>query len=168
MLLQGEDTNDFLTVIRELQMSFEETSPEEFFNLVLDKFNYKEKITNEKRAIEKLNRINEFKEYISSIPYTSNNKEKTMEFINNIYLDDSKDSKEDGVKLMTIHQSKGLEFKIVILVDLNEGILPTSNKTITSIEEERRIFYVGITRAKERLFITSAEKHFINGRTIII
>lgn len=165
MLLQDEDTNDFLTVIRELQMSFEETSPEEFFNLILDKFNYKEKITNEKRAIEKLNRINEFKEYISSIPYTSNNKAKTMEFINNIYLDDSKDSKEDGVKLMTIHQSKGLEFKIVILVDLNEGILPSSNKTITSIEEERRIFYVGITRAKERLFITSAEKNFINGRT---
>lgn len=44
-------------------------------------------------------------------------------------------------------------------------MLPSSSKNITSIEEERRIFYVGITRAKERLFITSAERHFINGRT---
>ena len=88
-----------------------------------------------------------------------------MEFINNIYLDDSKGERSEGVKLMTIHQSKGLEFKIVILVDLNEGILPADSRSINTIEEERRIFYVGITRAKERLFITSAERHFINGRT---
>lgn len=165
MILYNEDEKDFLTIISQLQQKFDELSPEEFFDLILETFEYKERITKEQKAQEKLNRIQEFKEYISSIPYGSDNKKRTMEFINNIYLDDSKGERSEGVKLMTIHQSKGLEFKIVILVDLNEGILPADSRSINTIEEERRIFYVGITRAKERLFITSAERHFINGRT---
>lgn len=165
MILYNEDEKDFLTIIRQLHQKFDELSPEEFFDLILETFEYKERITKEQKAQEKLNRIQEFKEYISSIPYGSDNKKRTMEFINNIYLDDSKGERSEGVKLMTIHQSKGLEFKIVILVDLNEGILPVDSRSINTIEEERRIFYVGITRAKERLFITSAERHFINGRT---
>lgn len=165
MMLQDEDEKDFLTIIRILQTKFDELAPEEFIDLVLESFEYKERITKEQRTQEKLNRIAEFKDYISSIPYGSENKKRTMEVINNIYLDDSTGEKREGVKLMTIHQSKGLEFKIVILVDLNEGILPSNSHLINTLEEERRIFYVGITRAKERLFITSAERHFINGRT---
>lgn len=73
--------------------------------------------------------------------------------------EDSEDStSSEKVQLMTMHLSKGLEFKCVFLVGLEEGILPSSKMLddTDGIEEERRLFYVGVTRAKERLFLTSA------------
>ncbi|MCR5100102.1 MAG: ATP-dependent helicase [Butyrivibrio sp.] len=67
---------------------------------------------------------------------------------------DNKSSKE-GVRLITMHASKGLEFKTVWLPDLNEGIVPGRQATLTEeIEEERRMFYVGMTRAKENLIMS--------------
>jgi DNA helicase-2/ATP-dependent DNA helicase PcrA len=65
-----------------------------------------------------------------------------------------------GVKIMTIHGSKGLEFQTVILPRLNEGSLPYRKDTLDyQIEEERRLFYVAMTRAKENLFITYIKKN---------
>jgi DNA helicase-2/ATP-dependent DNA helicase PcrA len=73
---------------------------------------------------------------------------------NNENLDSQK------VQLMTMHLSKGLEFRCVFLVGLEEGILPSSKtfEQVEGIDEERRLFYVGITRAKERLFFSSARE----------
>ena len=56
------------------------------------------------------------------------------------------------IKLMTIHQAKGLEYKIVILAGCNNGLIPSYK---TNLDEERRVFYVAITRAKERLYLLS-------------
>lgn len=85
------------------------------------------------------------------------------------YSDGEKKKKGgDGVKLMTLHQAKGLEFPVVFLVGVEEGILPYS-KSIEDqyqLEEERRLMYVGITRAKERLYITHSRRRFIFGRLI--
>ena len=67
-------------------------------------------------------------------------------------MKDNDVSKEGVVELMTIHQSKGLEAKIIIIVDLNDKIIP-GNRDDMDIEEERRIFYVGVTRAKEKLYL---------------
>jgi len=69
----------------------------------------------------------------------------------------SQSSPREKVNLMTIHQAKGLEFKCVIVPGLNEGILPHVNsleQTILNLEEERRLMYVAMTRAMERLIIT--------------
>ena len=69
----------------------------------------------------------------------------------------NKSSPRGKVNLMTIHQAKGLEFKCVIVPGLNEGILPHVNsleQLLTSLEEERRLMYVAMTRAMERLIIT--------------
>lgn len=69
----------------------------------------------------------------------------------------NKSSPTGRVNLMTIHQAKGLEFKCVIVPGLNEGILPhvnTVEQVIMNLEEERRLFYVSMTRAMERLIIT--------------
>jgi DNA helicase II / ATP-dependent DNA helicase PcrA len=83
------------------------------------------------------------------------------------YSEDEKMGKnKDGVRLMTLHQAKGLEFPYVFIVGVEEGILPHSRSIddIYSLEEERRLFYVGITRAKKKLFITYARRRFIFGR----
>ena len=67
---------------------------------------------------------------------------------------------------MTLHQAKGLEFPFVFIVGLEEGILPHSRAVddLYELEEERRLFYVGITRAREKLYITHARKRFMFGR----
>lgn len=64
---------------------------------------------------------------------------------------------------MTIHKAKGLEFKCVFIISINDKILPSSLDNYKLLEEERRLFYVGITRAKEYLYLSSAEYHIING-----
>lgn len=82
------------------------------------------------------------------------------------YFEGEKGAKnKNGVRLMTLHQAKGLEFPVVFIVGLEEGILPHSRSIddIYSLEEERRLFYVGITRAKEKLYITYTRQRFIFG-----
>ncbi len=73
---------------------------------------------------------------------------------------------KEGVRLMTLHQAKGLEFPYVFICGVEEGILPHARSIDDqfALEEERRLFYVGITRAKEKLFITFANRRFIFGR----
>lgn len=68
---------------------------------------------------------------------------------------------EDALTLMTMHSAKGLEFKIVFLIDVNEGIIPYKKALMQSdVEEERRMFYVGLTRASERLHICSLKEKY--------
>jgi DNA helicase-2/ATP-dependent DNA helicase PcrA len=76
-----------------------------------------------------------------------------------------KDDVQDPVLLMTLHAAKGLEFDMVILCGLEEGLFPSSRSLMTDdgLEEERRLFYVGITRAKERLLITHARHRYAYG-----
>lgn len=71
-----------------------------------------------------------------------------------------------GVQMMTLHQAKGLEFSFVFIVGVEEGILPHSRSLYDteSLEEERRLFYVGITRAEKKLYITHAQRRFLFGR----
>ena len=80
---------------------------------------------------------------------------------------DNTDTSEDSVTLMTLHSAKGLEFPVVFLVGMEEGIFP-GYKSIgepQELEEERRLFYVGITRAKEHLHLTCAKRRTIFGST---
>jgi len=76
------------------------------------------------------------------------------------------DDYEDCVQLMTLHSAKGLEFKMVFLVGLEEGLFPSQQSTddVGRLEEERRLCYVGITRAMEQLFITHAESRRLYGK----
>ncbi|OGK25040.1 hypothetical protein A3A46_04220 [Candidatus Roizmanbacteria bacterium RIFCSPLOWO2_01_FULL_37_13] len=83
------------------------------------------------------------------------------------YFEGEKRSKaKEGIRLMTLHQAKGLEFPVVFIAGVEEGILPHSRSIddLFSLEEERRLFYVGITRARQRLYITYTNRRFIFGR----
>ncbi len=75
-------------------------------------------------------------------------------------LEKSTSDLEDGVQLMTMHCSKGLEFRVVLIPDINEGCIPQKNATTTAdIEEERRVLYVAMTRAKEKLILLYLKKN---------
>jgi len=78
---------------------------------------------------------------------------------------DTYDESTDGLILMTLHNAKGLEFPVVFIIGMEEGIFPHSRSmnSIEEIEEERRLCYVGITRAKEKVFLTSALSRSIYG-----
>ena len=78
---------------------------------------------------------------------------------------DSKDTEQDRVTLMTLHASKGLEFPVVFLVGMEQGLFPSyrSLEDPAAMEEERRLCYVGLTRAKERLFLSHASERRLWG-----
>ncbi len=80
---------------------------------------------------------------------------------------DSIDNKTNAIHLMTVHSAKGLEFPFVFIIGLEEGIFPHSRSALSSteLEEERRLMYVGITRAKEQAWLISAEMRLIFGAT---
>jgi len=114
----------------------------------------------------RLENINELKTVASNFP-------NLIDFLDQVALVEAEyfegEKKEDGknkVRLMTLHQAKGLEFDYVFIVGVEEGFLPHSRSfdNFESLEEERRLFYVGITRAKKKLYISFAKKRFIFGR----
>jgi len=80
---------------------------------------------------------------------------------------DTWDSEHDRVSLMTAHNSKGLEFPVVFVTGLEEGLFPHANSldSTPGIEEERRLFYVALTRAKDRVFLSAADTRMRHGRT---
>ena len=95
-------------------------------------------------------------------------KEGLLEFLDAINLDrtlsiENEKNSDDAVTLITLHNTKGLEYKKVIITGLEEGIFPWQSKTGAELEEERRLFYVGITRAKDELYVTSAAKRCVYG-----
>lgn len=90
-----------------------------------------------------------------------------LEFLDHIELDrtleNEEDEKSDSVTLITLHNTKGLEFNRVVITGLETGIFPRQEKTGSELEEERRLFYVGITRAKDELYITSCAQRRLYG-----
>ncbi|GMO47428.1 MAG: UvrD-helicase domain-containing protein [Termitinemataceae bacterium] len=93
------------------------------------------------------------------------------EFLERIQLDRSagngnEDGESDKVTLITIHTTKGLEFKRVILSGLEQGLFPHDGKAGEDLEEERRLFYVGVTRAMDSLYLTSCAQRRMYGHTM--
>ena len=83
---------------------------------------------------------------------------------------DSLEEGTDAITLITLHQAKGLEFPVVFIVGLEEGLLPHSRSIDDpdQMEEERRLFYVGMTRAKDRLYLTRAFRRGLWGNTAAV
>jgi DNA helicase-2/ATP-dependent DNA helicase PcrA len=90
------------------------------------------------------------------------------EFLEHIELDrslETGDGEQDAVTLITLHNTKGLEFKKVIMTGVEQGIFPRWDKRDEALEEERRLFYVGVTRAMDELYITCAQRRRVWGQT---
>lgn len=128
-------------------------------------FNTPENISKVENLNELLNAVSSFSEERRE---EENEKASLNDFLNEISLATDEDKNSDGgkcVKLMTVHASKGLEFKNVIIVGVEEELFPATMSTdsIYGIEEERRLLYVAITRAEATCLITYAKHRFKNG-----
>ncbi len=148
---------------------------------ILAKTGYLEALKNENtiEANARIDNLNEFltvtqafdQQFAQSLEYENvEDDEKLSLFLNDLALVSDIDSLEEEtsqVTLMTLHAAKGLEFPIVFLVGMEEGLFPLlrANDDEADMEEERRLAYVGITRAEEELYITNAISRTIYGRT---
>ena len=120
--------------------------------------------------IEGTQRLQNLQELINSaVPYECS-LDGLVAFLDAINLDrslelQSEESQEDAVTLITLHNTKGLEYNNVIITGLEQGVFPRENKVGADLEEERRLFYVGITRAKNELYVTSTAQRILYGHT---
>lgn len=142
---------------------------------VLEKTGYKEALKNEK-TIEAQSRLENVEEFLSvTKEFESRSDDKSLiAFLTDLaliadidQLGEEEDNGNQGVVLMTLHSAKGLEFPIVFIIGMEEGIFPHSRSLYDEeeMEEERRLAYVGITRAEKKLYLTNAQIRTLYGRT---
>ena len=166
-----ENSIQFVEVIEELRKQVNQIPISELIKLTLNKTGYVKALENE-NTIEAESRIQNLEEFLTvAIEFEEQMAENTLaEFLESISLTsdiDNMEESEDTVTLMTLHSAKGLEFPVVFLVGMEEGIFPgyKSIGEIKELEEERRLFYVGITRAMQYLYLTCAKRRTIFGST---
>ena len=164
-------SREFINVIEELRAKKDDMKISELIKETLKRSGYTQALENE-NTIEAENRIENLDEFLTvAIEFEEESAEnKLTDFLEGITLSsdlDDMEETEDTVTLMTLHSAKGLEFPVVFLVGMEEGIFP-GYKSISEpkeLEEERRLCYVVITRAKENLFLTCSKQRTIFGST---
>ena len=165
------NSREFINTIEDLSSKKDEMLISELTKEVLNKTGYMKalELENTAQAESRIENLNEF--LTVAMEFEEENAENSLaEFLESITLSsdiDGMEDKEDSVTLMTLHSAKGLEFPVVFLVGMEEGLFP-SYRSIgeqRELEEERRLCYVGITRAKEYLFLTCAKQRTIFGST---
>ena len=160
----------FCDLIDTLSQNVDKIPLDELFTEVVSKTDYLGHLRLDKEKGEE--RIENIYELVSNLKtYESENEEPTLAgFLEEVALltdIDNYNAQQDAVVMMTIHSAKGLEFPVVFLPGMEEGIFPgiQSMYNPDDVEEERRLAYVGITRAKEKLFISHANMRMLFGTT---
>jgi len=171
--LVGEEPNiaSFVQLIKDLDKI---KRIDELIVAIVEKIRYID-ILKEKDTIESESRIENIQELLSAVYEFTENTQKYLpeDYLMEVGLKSDIDSwnRSDSVNLMTLHNTKGLEFKVVFIVGLGEGLLPHFRSIKEgNEEEERRLFYVGITRAREKLFLSYFLQHgagWKNGRRVL-
>ena len=164
---------EFKKLIEELTQDSNTMSLTELIDNILEKSGIRKEYTSSKQLEDeiRLENLNEFKSITKS--YEQEHGSATLsDFLDEISLVSDMTEHQDGtgrVSLMTVHSVKGLEFDYVFIVGMEEGIFPHYNAinsgSSSEIEEERRLCYVAITRAKKELYITSADTRMLFGNT---
>ena len=162
---------EFKRIIEELKKDMESMSLTELVDDVLEKSGMKNSLEadNTLESELRLDNLMEFKSITATFEQNTGSVD-LKDFLEEISLiADIEEHKEDSdvVTLMTIHSAKGLEFPVVFLVGMEEGIFPHQNSFCeeNGIEEERRLCYVGITRAEKKLYLSNARQRMLYGNT---
>ncbi|MFD3259471.1 DNA helicase PcrA [Paenibacillus lentus] len=167
---------EFYDMISALHQMVEYLSVTELTEKVLEMSQYRLELQNE-NTLESRSRLENIDEFLSvTMEFEKNNEDKTLvSFLTDLALiadidtmnDEEEEQSGDAVVLMTMHSAKGLEFPVVFIIGMEEGVFPHSRAFMDNeeLEEERRLAYVGITRAEERLFLTCAQMRTLFGRT---
>lgn len=141
---------------------------QEWVSIFIDEIEMKEHLKKKKseKAKQKIANLNELINAISD--YSSQHEDPTLEgFLEEVSLVADIDNWEDQrncISMMTLHSAKGLEFPVVFIAGVNEQLLPVGwENTADQLSEERRLFYVGLTRAEEKAFLTTAQNRNIRG-----
>lgn len=165
----AKSVNEFANLIKHYQANVDQLPAAEILDGLLDNSNYRQDLQNQGTE-EAENRLENLKELDSAMmQFAEENEDSSLEsFLANASLASDLDNLNEGeekVSLMTLHSAKGLEFPVVFLVGLEQGLFP-NRRTLddpAALEEERRLCYVGITRAQEQLFLSHAEERRLWG-----
>lgn len=162
---------NFVILINSFRSMSEIVTISELIKKVIENTNYLKELENE-GDIEYQTRFENIQELMSvAQEYEKNNADKKLsDFLTEISLStdiDNMNDIENTVTLMTIHSAKGLEFPVVFMIGMEEGVFPINRSLIneSQLEEERRLCYVGMTRAEELLYVTYATERTIFGKT---
>lgn len=162
----------FVKLIDELAQMKADTPVSELLSETEKRSGYIEMLVNE-NTVESRTRLENLGEFMTVAKDFEANEDyegKLSEFLENVTLASSTDElseEDDAAVLMTIHSAKGLEFPVVFIAGMEERIFPSMRSVSDpeSLSEERRLCYVAMTRAKEKLYITKTEKRFMYGKT---
>ena len=161
---------DFAAMMECLSALAQEAQPAEVLSRVLEETAYVESLRTEPEKFDdRVQNLNELSATL--LRFTEENPEGTLgDYLEEVALltdIDNYNADSDTVVLMTLHAAKGLEFPVVFIPGLEEGVFPGQQSMYvdSEVEEERRLAYVGITRAKERLYLTHAKSRMIYGST---
>ena len=163
-----EKTKDFVKTYKELKEDYKKLPLDLFCKQVIDKFDIKSAY--QEKTEENTERKMNIDVFVNSVKdYVRDNGNCTLgEFLESITLESDLNFEDtsESVILTTIHGVKGLEFKVVFIVGLEEGIFPLSRSlsSPSEQEEERRLMYVAMTRAREKLILTHVKTRYLHGR----
>ncbi len=161
---------DFYRMIVSIRAQLDNIALPDLIDILLDETGYQRMLTESEEDRERLDNILEFKTILkeTSEDTDGSNAEKLDRLLQDLALrsdsDDDRAENDNCVRLTTFHQAKGLEFNTVFMVAMEEGIFPSDfHDDELDLEEERRICYVGITRAKKRLYLSCADTRYVFG-----
>ncbi len=162
----------FINLINELREDAEKLSVSDLVRNTIEKTGYRQMLSasNDEESKDRLQNVEEL--ISTAIEYEKENEEPTLQgFLESVSLVsdvDDYDSSSDAVVMMTIHSAKGLEFPCVFVPGMEEDLFPSSKNALdpAELEEERRLAYVAITRAKERLFLLYSRERTLYGSTV--
>lgn len=162
----------FVSLINSFIRTKDEVKVSKLIEEIIETTGYINELKNSKEA-DDISRIENLQELVSAaVEFETSSEDKTLSgFLEKVTLVsdiDNFDEDADSVVMMTVHSAKGLEFPVVFMAGMENGIFPGSQSLTDfgEMEESRRLCYVGITRAMEKLYMTSAERRVIFGRTV--